>query len=114
MQQSLLQSIVRWDHIVMRWIDGGMQGCLMLQSMLAQSKMAQEAVQNAYQTPEEFVSKHVTSLILKLFSLFIPHGLKFFVQNAQCILPTNEIQLCRQTLDIFVALLQYNRSLACL
>lgn len=23
-QQSLLQSIVRWDHLVMRWIDGGM------------------------------------------------------------------------------------------
>lgn len=59
--------------------------------MLAQSKLAQSAVQNAYQTPEQFVEKHITSLILKLFALFIPHGLKFFVQNAQCILPTNEI-----------------------
>lgn len=34
-------------------------------------------------------------LILRLFYTFVPHGLKFFHQKAQCLLPSNEIQLVR-------------------
>ncbi|CAL6104222.1 Dynein_heavy chain [Hexamita inflata] len=107
---SLNQSIVRWDHIVISWFQQGFEKVITfgaLHNQIVEQKLNTESI-------EASVFQRIHGLILKLFAIFVPQGFKFLVTNAQPLLPTNEIQLVRQTLDIFSALLKYNRSLAVL
>lgn len=109
---ALEQSIVRWDHIIISWIENRLDDILMFKQLKRNINKYMGEKLGIQQTIEAKIYTNLKGLILRLFRQFVPHGLKFFYQKAVFVLPSNEIQLVRQVMDIFTALLSFNRSLS--
>ncbi|KAH0573495.1 Dynein heavy chain [Spironucleus salmonicida] len=105
--KSLEQQIVRWDHIVISWLDSEFDQLFLFKSL----KDAQDE-DITTKCIEMIIYEKLKGLFVKLMAIFVPIGLKYASTVRNLYINTNEYQLVNQILLIFGSLLKYNRSMS--